>query len=202
MQGATNAQRDEPERLMAATHPPSGTRDQDAPPSRVVTRTPPLLTQPTRAGGNTIVGAASGEKSLIGAGNLPPMTLHVLPPFPVCASRAPHLEPCDHTPSPVVALRNVIADSEVGAMDVPLQAGRLTVTTRVVVVTGAVVTVVVEAPVDDVGECDASAAELEQAANITVMVTITPTLRTMLIVSSIVLNRDSGCSVRSTAQLT
>jgi hypothetical protein len=61
MQGATKAHRDEPERLIAATHPPRGIVVQVEPPLRVVTSAPPLFSQPTVAVGNTIVGVAVAE---------------------------------------------------------------------------------------------------------------------------------------------
>jgi hypothetical protein len=55
-------------------------------------------------------------------------------PLRVRASRAPHFELWDHTPSPVVALRNVMAESLAGATDVELQTARLALTTACVAV--------------------------------------------------------------------
>jgi hypothetical protein len=75
--------------------------------------------------------------------------------------------------------------------------------TVVVVVTGAVVVVVMEAPVVDVDDVDDGALELVQAASIRATTTITamPSLRTVLIVSPIVLPRPPP-QMRSTSQLT
>ena len=156
---------------MAATHPPSGTGVQEAPPSRVIRSTPPPLTQPTFAVGKTMVGVASGEKSATGAGSLPPMTLHVLPPLLVRTSRGPQPELWDHTPRPVVALRNVIAERLAGATDVELQTARLAVTTACVVVVLA--GVVVDVPVEDVDDVDSGDAEVVQAARVSADINVT-----------------------------
>jgi hypothetical protein len=105
-QGDTKAHRDEPEALIAATHPPSRTRDQVSPPSRVVKRAPLPRTQPTRG-----VGKIIGENALPGAGNSPPTTLQDLPASLVETSRSPQWVFLDHTPRPFVTLKKVTAES-------------------------------------------------------------------------------------------
>ena len=116
-------------------------------------------------------------------GSLPPATVHVLPLLLVRTSRAPHFELWDHTPRPVVALRNVIADSLAGATDLLLQTARLVVTTTgvVVVVAGVVVDVPVD-DVDDVDDVDGGDAEVVQAARLIARTTIPvmPNLRRLV----------------------
>jgi hypothetical protein len=106
-------------------------------------------------------------------GSLPPATVHVLPPLLVRTSRAPHFELSDHTPSPVVALRNVIAESLAGGTDVPLQTARLVVTTACVVVV--VADVVADVLVDDVDDVDGGDAVVVQAARVSADTNVTRT---------------------------
>jgi hypothetical protein len=87
----------------------------------VTTSTPPPFTHPTRPVANVIVGVASCEKSVVGAGNGAPLSLQISPPSLVDASRAPQRVLREKTPRPSVALVKLIVDNAEAGTTIPMQ---------------------------------------------------------------------------------